>query len=382
MQRVLHLIAGVVGLGVLAAMTHTNIIASGGYEATGAPLLMALAAGLAIGAIAIGLAFDHGRKVIGSLLIAALVAGELFMLQQTAERTLVHRDQQAAPIRAASDARGKAQARFERAEKAVQRANESERLKQAIAAKAAADQAVTDSAAKRGCASNCRKLLQAKVADAAREVELARAELSIKQREARAELDAARSALAALPAIRSVSPLADRLGIAGWMVDLTSAALSSLAINGLAAFLIAFGAPAIMGSSSRPTWAKTKAPRDATADAEQFASLHLRWDENGRVCLPEMCAAYHEWCADKQQNPLPNEEIGRALYSLFFARNLTLEQDDEGPFVVGVSMAQPFKAVLRENRPVLRAIENKSKPRAPRRLGHMTPEFAKTGTDN
>lgn len=381
MQRVLHVIAGVVGIGVLAAMVHTNIMAAGGYETTGAPLLMALATGLAIGAIVIGLAFDHGRKVIGSLLIAALVAGELFMLQQTAERTLVHRDQQAAPIRAASDARVKAQARLERTEKTVQGAGESERLKQAIAAKTAADQAVTDLAAKRGCASNCRKLLQAKVADAAREVELARAELSIKQREARAELDAARAALAALPAVRSVSPLADRLGVAGWTVDLTSAALASLAINGLAAFLIAFGAPALTGSSSRPTWAKTKAPRDATAEAEQFASLNLRWDENGRVRLEDLRTAYHAWCADKQHNPLPDQEIGRALSALFFARNLTQEHDDEGPFVVGVSMAQPFRAALRENRPALQVI-SKTRPQPQRRLGHMTPEFAKTGTDN
>lgn len=371
MQRVLHVIAGVVGIGVLAAMAHTNIIASGGYEATGAPLLVALAAGLAIGAISIGLAFDHGRKVIGSLLIAALVAGELFMLQQTAERTLVHRDQQAAPIRAASDARVKAQARLERTEKTVQGAGESERLKQAIAAKTAANQAVTDSAAKRGCASNCRKLLQAKVADAAREVELARAEVSIKQREARAELDAARAALAALPAVRSVSPLADRLGVAGWTVDLTSAALASLAINGLAAFLIAFGAPALTGSSSRPTWAKTKAPRDATAEAEQFASLHLRWDENGRVRLEDLRTAYHAWCADKQHNPLPDQEIGRALSALFFQRNLTQEHHDDGSFVVGVSMAQPFRAALRENRPALQVI-SKTRPQPQRRLGHMT----------
>ena len=46
----------------------------------------------------------------------------------------------------------------------------------------------------------------------------------------RSELTAARNALASIPAMRSVTPLADRLGVPTWAWDLVVAGLRSLLV--------------------------------------------------------------------------------------------------------------------------------------------------------
>lgn len=84
--------------------------------------------------------------------------------------------------------------------------------------------------------------MQAQVDAAAAEIERARVELGKGRPAAEGELTAARRALAALSAPPSPTPLADRLGVAAWLVDLVHSALGSLAANGLACGLLVFGA--------------------------------------------------------------------------------------------------------------------------------------------
>lgn len=204
----MHIIALIVGMAVIGAATHVNIGAIGGYFAQAAPLQIAVALGLIVGSIALGLAWSAGRWAIMLVLFVALASGEVVAMLGTAERVIAARDAAAAPIRAAQAARESAQARLERAQ----------------AARDGAEAASLTEAAKPGCKSNCRALLTAARADAVREVETAR------------------DALATLPVAQSATPLADRLQIEPWVLDLIAAALASIAANGLGASLIAFGA--------------------------------------------------------------------------------------------------------------------------------------------
>ena len=80
---------------------------------------------------------------------------------------------------------------------------------------------------------NCRQLLQAQVDAAAGEVVAARAEIASGKKVLEDDLEAARTALASMKPPVSDTPLADRLGLPGWKIDLLAAALASLAANGL-----------------------------------------------------------------------------------------------------------------------------------------------------
>ena len=52
MDSFVRVSAGLVGLAIIGCVAHSAIVAGGGYGATGAPLLIALACGLAVGAVA------------------------------------------------------------------------------------------------------------------------------------------------------------------------------------------------------------------------------------------------------------------------------------------------------------------------------------------
>ena len=227
----------------LAASRTHRIASAGGYASSGAPLLIALAAGLAMGALAIDVAWHDERYVFVGLIGAALAAGEGYALLLTSERTLDQREAKQAPLRLAADAFAKAGKRVDEAQNAVARAPDtSPRLAAAIAAKSAADTAVVEKSAERGCLANCRQLLQAQVDAASAEVVAARAEIAAARKVLEDELEAARAALAGMKPPVSDTPLADRLGLPGWKIDLLAAALASLAANGLGAFLLAFAA--------------------------------------------------------------------------------------------------------------------------------------------
>jgi hypothetical protein len=94
------------------------------------------------------------------------------------------------------------------------------RLTQSLTAKKAADVAVVEKAAERGCASHCRALLEQQVAVTQQEINAARAEVESTRAAVEREAAEGREPFAALPVPGSASPLADWLGVADWKIDL------------------------------------------------------------------------------------------------------------------------------------------------------------------
>lgn len=207
-------LALVVGIGMAATAAAVSVAATGGLGQPHAWMIIAVAAGVIAGSIVIGQSGWRWAIVIG----IALLAGEAYALLSTAERVIAQRAAVSAPHVASEARRQAAENRVTVAEKA----------------KAEADAAAIDKAAEKSCARNCRALLTEAKQDAAN------------------ELRSAREALDALPPPEGeAAPLASRLGVAAWVVDLVSAALASIACNGLACALIAFAshAPATLRDS-------------------------------------------------------------------------------------------------------------------------------------
>lgn len=212
----MHMLAYITRLGAMAAgglilylAAETTLAHLGQTTGPAANLMRALALGVAVGAVAIGLAWHHDRAFLAIMIAFALVAGEAYGLLSTAERMVAAREATQADARSATAERQAAEARVRAATGALMKANEN----------------AAGEAAKRHCARECRKLLEGAITKAG------------------LELVAARAALEQIPAVTaSATPLADRLGWPSWAVDLIQATLASLAANGLGASLIAFGA--------------------------------------------------------------------------------------------------------------------------------------------
>ncbi len=119
--------------------------------------------------------------------------------------------------------------------------------------------------------------------------------------------------------------------------------------------------------------------------AEEFVCSMYRPQDGARVTLDDMRDCYHEWCTENGFNPLPDDQFGLAVCTVLFKAGMKIEGDGQDESVVGIALARGFKAKVQgdEVRQALRVIDHdKPGSRAQRRLGPMTPEFAKTGTDN
>jgi hypothetical protein len=258
--------------------------------------------------------------------------------------------------------RNKALERVRNAQTALDRLpTTSLRLEAALAAKTSADQAAIDKSAERGCRENCRALLQAQVDAAAAEVEQARVELGNGRTTAEGESAAARKALAALSALPSPTPLADRLGVAGWLLDLVHSALGSLAANGLACGLLIFGAhqPPSRRASRAENADRKAAPGpmvpDQPVDAEipveltvrkrviskkehaaQFAVERLCPTDDGGSELSAIHHAYRDWCETKGVEALSAAQIGRLLAAMFDGAGLSITERDGRLVTIGI----------------------------------------------
>jgi hypothetical protein len=257
-MRGLQVLAGVTGLVLLAAAAHMNIEAIGG-NGPQAILMMANAVGVGVGALCIGAAWSFlGRRGLAAGLFLALMAGELFGFLSTAERMIVSREEAQAPLREDQEKHDEAVERVNKAEAAVAALAAppvpSQRLKDALNRTETADAAVIEKSAERNCAKNCRELLQAQADAANREVREARTEMMQARQTAietaENELNAAREHLKKHPKPPSATPLADRVGVPAWIIDLATSAVGSIAFNGLGCGLIAFGGGAFL--SRRP----------------------------------------------------------------------------------------------------------------------------------
>ncbi|MGD9806453.1 MAG: hypothetical protein AB7E81_24125 [Hyphomicrobiaceae bacterium] len=349
MNPVARTLAGVVGVGILGCVAHAAVMATGGYGTTSAPMLIALAAGLAVGSGCIGIAWGQKRWILALMLALGLMAGEAYALLMTAERTLAHREAQQAPLREAATERAKAETRIQRAQDAVAAINaESPRVNAALAAKTAADAAVVAKSAERHCLKNCRELLQQQADQANRDLEAARADRQRERNAVSAELTAAREALAAMKAPASPNPLADRLGVPAWTLDLAAAGLASLAANGLGAFLLAFAThrhhpyrPIVISAPAREfeaitTIVEAHPARDALQEADLFARSALQPSAGGFVALVDLREDYLRWCGQRGIEPLPDTQIGGALNDLFFRVGLRLEGQGREGIVRGI----------------------------------------------
>jgi hypothetical protein len=361
---IVRALAIICGLLILAAVAHATIIATGGYWTPQCYVTVAVAAGVGMAGILSGMAWSAGRRSLAVWLVVVIAAGEAFGFISTAERLIVGREAAQAPLRVAEQDRAKALERVRNAQNALDRLpTTSPRFHAALATKASADLAAIDKSAERGCRENCRALLQAQVDAAAAEIEQARAELGKGRTAVESELTAARSALAALSAPPSPTPLADRLGVPAWLLDLVHSALGSLAANGLACGLLVFGAhqPSSRRAGRAKNEEQTTAPEPLTlersVDAEipmeltvrkrviskkkhaaQFAVERLKPTDDAGSELSAIHRDYRDWCATKGIEPLPAAQIGLLLAELFDGVGLSVAERDGRLMAVGVSL--------------------------------------------
>ena len=202
-----RIIATTAGAGIVGASAFA-VIQAGHQDIAHAVLTGALSAGVLVGASVIGPAWRSRRFGLSVIIVAALMAGELFNMVATADRVIAERETAQAAIRSqaaahdyAIEAQSKAQTAYDDARKAT--------LVQA---------------ALPGCKTVCASMLASAEAGA------------------KADLDKGRDLATANPAPQiSGSALADRIGWPAWALDLGIAALLSVAANGLGAALFAFG---------------------------------------------------------------------------------------------------------------------------------------------
>jgi hypothetical protein len=372
------ILALIVGAAILFATAHVSILATGGYGASHAYIALGVAAGVAVASIAVGRAWGERRKALAIFLVVAIAAGEVFALLSTAERLTAARETSQAPLRQAMEARQKLEARVAKAEAAVTTLPEtSSRFQSAIQTKAAADAAVVTKSAERGCAANCRLLLQAQADQTNQEVEAARRDMA----ETRAKLEQAvtdaRADLTAFKAPPSASPLADRIGWPAWVLDLVMAGLGSIAANGLACALMVFGshrkaAPVVIIDASQPEAPESPAPetpleppraaddaeagkvvqlrsagrpvrhepsQDAIKQAKGFMVARItRADDDAETDVRALYRDYVAWQEGKGRKPLPETEIGAALVHLFELAQVPFGPKDGKAIVRGIAL--------------------------------------------
>jgi hypothetical protein len=265
--------------------------ATGGYDTPHAVLTLAIAAGVGVGALCIGAAWEARRYGLALAIITAVVAGEVYGFVLTAERLITAREQAQAPLRASK----------------AERAEAAKRLSTAEAAKRDADAAVVQKAAEKGCRENCSKLLQGQVDAAALEVQKARAATDTKK------------------PLASPTPLADRLGVPAWIVDVVTAALGSIAANGLGCCLLAFAGhrrrPSVIPKVDtvdveRVEVVTASAPDLLRKHANRFAMDCLR-PSDARARLVDIHRAYAPWCRLHGEEQRQEAQIGATLAALF-----------------------------------------------------------------
>jgi len=330
-MRAVAIVCGVI---VLSAATWAAIDAA---SLTGAHLwlLVALAIGTAGGAVVLGR--SAGRWTL--LVIPAVLAGEASGMLATAERIIRAREQSAGVVIGAQSA---AKAR-------------KERISDARAALEKHDLEAPKTSALKHCAENCKAMLS----------------------ETRASLSAALDKAYGLPidaeASRSPSPLADRLGIAPWLLDLIAAGLMTIGANGLAVILIAWGAhapdvrpasnirspdeissvtvkkpskinetggtkrdesPAEISSNVTPF----KRPRPAPLWGK-FALEALEPDDGSRVAVKDVVAAYRQWLEARGEPVPPAADCVDHIDRVFRAARIKTDAAEGTIYALNVKVA-------------------------------------------
>jgi hypothetical protein len=261
------ILAMVVGAAILFTTAHVTILATGGYGGSHAYITLAVATGVTVASILVGRAWGEHRRTLAVGLVIAIAAGEVYALLGTAERLTAAREASQAPLRQAVEARQVLETKVAKAEAAVASLPDaSARLQAAIQNKAAADAAVVIKSAARGCAANCRLLLQAQADQTNQEVEAARHDMAVHRTRLEQAVTDAKTELAAFKAPPSPSPLADRIGWQAWVLDLVMAGLGSLSANGLACLMMVFGSHRKAEPAETATGTPTETPELAAPE--------------------------------------------------------------------------------------------------------------------
>lgn len=206
---------------ILTAATAAVII-KGDQDFPTALLTGAMAFGVLIGAIVVGRAWGENRFALAIAITLALVCGEAFSLFATGERIVANRAADQEKVTTKKGAHKYAWGEYSKADTA---------LKEARTELLDAQSERTKKSAGRDCKDRCKKAVDDRVQDA---------KTALEKAETRYE-DAGKTYKANPDPSGTGSPLADRLGWQPWAIDLLVAGLLSVAANGLATFLIAYG---------------------------------------------------------------------------------------------------------------------------------------------
>jgi hypothetical protein len=380
------ILAMAVGAAILFTTAHVTVLATGGYGGSHAYITLAVAAGVSVASILVGRAWSERRRTLAVCLVIAIAAGEVYAFLGTAERLTAAREATQAPLRQALEARQKLETRVAKAEAALAALPEaSARFREAMRGKMTADAAVVTKSAERGCAANCRLLLQAQADQNQQEVEAARRDMAENRVRLEQAVADAKGELAAFKAPPSPSPLADRIGWQAWVLDLVMAGLGSLSANGLACLMMVFGshrrsenadtteatetasevAPAIVlepldqpqdfadaqsakvvqlrpaGPSKRRAKAVDRATPDpdAVQHGKSFMVARVtRTDGDATTDVRALHRDYVTWCEARGMLPKPTAEIGPALLHLFDLAKIPISQKDGRPVALGIAL--------------------------------------------
>ena len=317
-----RILGGLAGVGVVGTATHLNVMHAGGYQAEDAPLIIAVAVLVAFGMGFVSWAFSEGFRSAAVLLGLLLLVGEGYWVLTNADRELVTRQAQTAPIADAQRTRSLAEKRLTDAKKA----------------KADADKAAVEEAAKSGCKANCATLLLTA------------------QTTANNELSAARTAYAATKIPGSATALAANLGIEQWQWDLFIAALRSgmiaagaltlgIAIRPSKRVKVATDPPAPNSGKLEPAptgeipqLTTLARPMNQREHVSQFLQAVIRPDESCGASLRALHGKYPAWCRARAVEQLPAPALGQELRAIIDVIGLECEQRDGDVIIRGASL--------------------------------------------
>ncbi len=345
----IRILAALCALAVIAAATHKNVLAGGGWASPDAAFIVAVAALLAVGTAFAAATWSEGRRIAASLVLLGVVGGEVYWLATNADRELTAREAALRPAREAALARQAAEARVYEATASLAAWQPPPRLAAATAALSEINATIAAKAAERGCASNCRALLQDQAVAAATELTAARAASEAERSALEQEVAEARAALAATPSPPVHATVAGALGVPAWAYDVTLAGLRGLVIMtaSLVLGLVLHRHPASPIAPASPSSFDVARPapqRDAKAEANSFALARLYPDENARVSLREVQHAYVDWCSERGTEPAPLRQVGEAVVDLIERGGYEIDASGN---VVGLRVHAPLNLPVR-----------------------------------
>ena len=301
----------IIGLGAIAAVTHGTVLATGGYGwNTPASFYIAL------GCVQAGLAMALGASMVRGILpklaaVVLLLMCEAANFLATVDLQLAAAEDAAAPIHNAAAARKTAEAW-------VARLDRDDRVERAEASAAKVQADAMAKSAEKGCAANCRQVLEAQVREAMAGVDEARQSLQLEQRQARVALDKA-------PVAPSATPLADKTGWQAWMIDLLKVGFRGFAVSIGAAILLAAGTHRWGGKVGEPRGLAALVPetsatklrivskQPAAGDVHDWVVDRFVATEDASVPFRDLYMDYETWCRQRSFAVLAPADFGARL---------------------------------------------------------------------